>query len=83
MREQERWDDHAAFMDRLVDEGEIVLGGPVGAGEKKFLLVVDASSAEEVEARLADDPWVPMGLLRVASVERWEVLLGKSSLRAR
>ena len=83
MREQERWDDHAAFMDRLVEEGEIVLGGPLGPGERKFLLIFDAASEDEVEPRLGDDPWVPMGLLRVASIERWEVLLGKSSLGAR
>ena len=32
-REQDGWDEHAAFMDGLVAEGVIVLGGPVGAGE--------------------------------------------------
>ena len=44
--------------------------------------VVDAESEEEVEARFAADPWVPMELLRITRVERWEVLLGKSSQRA-
>jgi hypothetical protein len=28
MREQDKWDEHAAFMDGLADEGFILLGGP-------------------------------------------------------
>ena len=72
LREQQHWDEHAAFMDRLVEEGFIVLGGPLGDGS---LLIVDAGSAGEVEARLADDPWEPSGHLFTASIEPWEVLL--------
>jgi uncharacterized protein YciI len=78
MREQERWADHAAFMDGLAEEGWIVLGGPLGDGSK-FMHVVDAAGADEVEARFAADPWVPMELLRTTQVEPWEILLGKSS----
>ena len=37
-----------------------------------------AESEQAIEARLADDPWTPMGLLRIARVERWEILLGPS-----
>ena len=33
MRRQAKWDEHAAFMDALADEGFIVLGGPLGDGE--------------------------------------------------
>ena len=76
MRQQEQWDEHAAFMDTLVDEGFVVLGGPLGDGEKLFLLIIDAENEQEIAARLADDPWTPMELLRTASVERWEILLG-------
>jgi uncharacterized protein YciI len=80
MREQERWDDHAAFMDGLAEEGFVVLGGPLGGGSR-FMHVVDAADADEVEARFAADPWRE-GMLRLASVEPWEILLGKSSQRA-
>ncbi len=75
MRKQEKWDEHAEFMDALVDDGFIVLGGPLYDGEK-FLLIIDAESEQEIDARLAEDPWTPMGLLRIAKVERWEILLG-------
>lgn len=75
LRQQEQWDEHAAFMDALADDGFVVLGGPLGNGEK-FLLIINAKSEQEIAARLADDPWTPLGLLRTASVERWEILLG-------
>jgi uncharacterized protein YciI len=66
MREQEKWDKHAVFMNALVDEGFIVLGGPLGDWVK-ILLIIDAESEQEIEARLADDPWTPIGLLRTAT----------------
>ena len=75
LREQEAWDAHAAFMDALEDEGFVVLGGPLGGGPRT-LLVVDASGEDEIRLRLDGDPWAPLGLLTVASVEQWEILLG-------
>jgi uncharacterized protein len=80
MREQERWDDHAAFMDGLAEEGFVVLGGPLGDGSR-FMHVVAAAGVDEVEARFAADPW-PGDMLRLASIEPWEIVLGKSSQRA-
>ena len=74
MREQEGWYEHAAFMDALADEGFVVLGGPLGDGART-LLIVDAEDEENITARLADDPWTPMGLLRIATIEPWEILL--------
>jgi uncharacterized protein YciI len=74
-REQDGWDEHAAFMDELVDEGVIVLGGPVGEGDgEDALLVVDLESDAAVRARLASDPWGE-DMLRTASVEPWTVFL--------
>jgi uncharacterized protein YciI len=75
MQEQESWDAHARFMNALVDDGFVVLGGPLGDG-LEALLIIAAESAEEIRSRLADDPWTPMDLLPTAKVERWEVLLG-------
>ena len=75
LRQQDSWDEHAAFMDGLVEDGFVLLGGPLGAD--RALLIVDATSEEEVRERLAQDPWTPMRMLVVESVERWEVLLGE------
>ena len=74
LREQEQWAEHAVFMEALVDEGFVVLGGPFADG-LRVLLIVEAESEAQIEARLADDPWTPMGLLRTLSIDRWEILL--------
>ena len=79
-REQDSWDDHAAFMDGLVDDGFVILGGPIGDGER-VLLVVEASDEGEIEARFAADPWLPMGILRIETIEPWTIWL--DSRRAR
>jgi uncharacterized protein YciI len=75
MREQEQWDEHAGFMDALVEDGFVVLGGPLDDGEK-VLLIINAQSRQAIEARLAEDPWAPRGVRRIVQVERWEILLG-------
>jgi hypothetical protein len=72
-REQPGWDEHAAFMDALVDDGFVLLGGPVGEDER-VVLVVDAADKGEVVARLAADPWPPE-VLRTVSIEPWTVWL--------
>jgi uncharacterized protein YciI len=75
LREQERWDEHARFMNALVDDGLVLLGGPLEDGPKT-LLIVEAESEQTIISRLAHDPWTPMGLLRIATIERWDILLG-------
>ena len=74
-REQDNWDEHAAFMDALVEDGFVVLGGPIGDGDE-VLLIVRAESEAEIEARLDEDPWFPMDVLRIARIERWQIWLG-------
>lgn len=76
MRQQDRWDAHAVFMDALADDGFVVVGGPLGGGSQ-ILLIINAESEAAIETRLAADPWVPMRLLRIARIEPWEILLGR------
>ena len=74
-REQAGWDEHAAFMDALADEGFVVLGGPVGEGDgDTTLLVIDAEDEKTIRSRLAEDPW-PEELLTIVSVRPWSVWL--------
>jgi uncharacterized protein YciI len=74
-REQIGWDEHAAFMDGLVDEGVVVLGGPIGEDDgDEVLLVADAESEEALRARLAEDPWAD-DILTIESVRPWSVWL--------
>lgn len=74
-REQTGWEAHAAFMDELVNEGFVALGGPVGEIDAdRALLVVDARDENEVRARLAADPWAD-GVLSIRSVQPWTIWL--------
>lgn len=61
-------------MNDLASEGFIVLGGPVGDGAKT-LLIIEAESADAIRERLAADPWSTMKLLKIESIEPWNVLL--------
>ena len=74
IREQDAWDEHAAFMDGLVDDGFIILGGPVGDGEQT-LHAVDAAGRDEIRQRFAADPWASAGLLRIGTIEPWALWL--------
>jgi uncharacterized protein YciI len=74
-REQDGWDEHAAFMDRLVDEGAIVLGGPIdGPDGEDTMAVMEAGSEDEIRARLAEDPWGE-DMLMTKSIEPWTIWL--------
>jgi uncharacterized protein len=75
-REQDGWDEHAAFMDALVDEGFVLLGGPIGDGDgENTLLIVKGQDEAAIRARLAEDPW-PLDLLTIVSIRPWSVWLG-------
>ena len=73
LEEQLDWSDHAAFMDELVDEGFVFLGGPL-SDETRVVLIADAQSEKVVRATFARDPWSET-MLRVDSVERWTIRL--------
>ena len=75
--QQSGWEEHAAFMDSLVEEGHIVLGGtlPNGATAHAFA----AESEEEVRAIWARDPWHESHLV-VESVEPWTIRLATHEL---
>jgi uncharacterized protein YciI len=76
IRAQDGWPAHAAFMDGLVDDGFLILGGPVGgpAGgpdSDRTLHAVQARDEAQVRTRLARDPWAQSGLLRIEHIEPW------------
>lgn len=73
-REQDYWDDHAAFIDALVEGGFIALGGPF-PDEGGAVLVVRAESESDVRARLEPDPWYVNGILTLAAIHRWEIFI--------
>ena len=75
LEDQPEWPAHAAFMDALHAEGCNVLAGPLD-GAASALLILRADSADEIEARLASDPWTRNGLLRTTLAAPWTLRLG-------
>jgi len=79
MQEQKGWADHAKFTDALEAEHFVVLGGALKYSKHRAMLIVNASSEQELRRRLADDPWMRTGVLRTLEIYPWEILLGKLS----
>jgi len=73
-REQPLWDEHAAFIDQLVADGFVLMGGPF-PDEGGAMLIVNADDENEVRAKLKSDPWFVGGVLELESVKRWEIFI--------
>ena len=77
-REQDYWDEHAAFIDQLVAERFIMMGGPlIDKAEIPHgaLLIVSAEDENEVRNKLKNDPWFEKGILKLESVSRWKIFI--------
>ena len=72
---QTDWAAHAAFMNGLVRDGAVILGGPL-EGTADVLLVMRAETADEARRQLAADPWAVQDLLRVTRFSPWTLRLG-------
>ncbi|HWE09124.1 MAG TPA: hypothetical protein VG325_07210 [Solirubrobacteraceae bacterium] len=78
LEQQTGWRAHASFMDGLVAEGLVVLGGPL-ADEGRVVHAIEAESEAAVRQRLAQDPWSDTHL-HVDSVDRWIIRLDAGRL---
>ena len=52
IREQDGWDEHAAFMDGLVDDGLIILGGPWTIVTAKVTMRPSVRAATDIGSRV-------------------------------
>ena len=73
-RKQFFWDEHAAFIDQLVADGFILMGGPL-VDEGGSLLIFNAKDENEVREKLKNDPWMQHGILKLESVKRWQIFI--------
>jgi uncharacterized protein YciI len=73
MEEQTGWTAHADFMDALVDDGFVILGGPL-EDEHRVVLAVEAESDAAVRDTLGRDPWSESHLV-IDTIDRWTIRL--------
>ena len=76
LEEQSGWAEHAAFMNGLVADGLIVLGGPLDGGPR-VAQVFEAESGDAIRDALSRDPWSGTHL-EVAAIEPWEIRLRRT-----
>jgi uncharacterized protein YciI len=77
-RRQPFWDEHATFIDQLVADGFILMGGPLvdeGGMPQGALLIVNAEDENEVREKMKNDPWFMHGILKLESIKRWQIFV--------
>lgn len=80
LEQQAEWRLHADFMNGLAERGFVLLGGPLEQ-TPDVLLIIRAGDEEEIQARLAADPWTTSGLLRIKQIAPWTLRLGSLSTK--
>lgn len=77
IREQPGWDEHARFFDELVEQGVVILGGPIASTDEADIALLAVTAADEPELRtiFADDPWASSGILRIKEAREWTLWL--------
>jgi uncharacterized protein YciI len=77
IREQPAWDEHAKFFDRLVEQGIVILGGPISSrsDDEVALLAVEAADEHELRRIFGGDPWATNGILGIKDVRAWTIWL--------
>ena len=73
-REQPYWAEHAAFMDKLFEDGTVILGGPY-ADYTGLLVIIEALHEEEVHDLFEQDPFVLHEIIYMSGVHEWLIFL--------
>lgn len=71
---------HHAFIENLTQTGVIKIGGPI-AEKPGGMIVIKASSKDEVTTLFADDPLISRGALEI-TVDTWQIKHGDPSILA-
>ena len=74
VREQAYWDEHAEFMDRLFENGIVIMGGRFSDGTGS-LVIVEAEEMNEVATLFANDPFVVHQVFALRSLKQWQLFL--------
>jgi uncharacterized protein YciI len=72
------WDEHAAFVDDLIERGIFVMGGPL-ADASGALNLLENVTEQEARELLAVDPFVETGVFELEDVRAWNVYVDELS----
>ncbi|MFC2102851.1 YciI family protein [Bacteroidota bacterium] len=71
---QDFWDEHVEFVDKLFIEGKVVIAGPI-IHYDRIVIIYDAVDESEVRITFKDDPFISNGILHLESVMEWNIRL--------
>lgn len=74
IREQPGWDEHAEFVDALVERGTMVMGGPF-TDNSGTMILLEGVDADEARRILDDDPFIKNGVFELDEVREWTVFV--------
>jgi uncharacterized protein YciI len=74
------WAAHAAFIDRLVERGTVVMGGPLSDHTGALLLLEGVTDAQAGEL-LATDPFVENGVFVLDEILDWTIFVDELTRR--
>ena len=70
--EQPGWDEHAVFVDELIERGIFVMGGPYADYSGSFT-ILERVGVEEARELVLRDPFVANGVFVLDDVRAWNV----------
>ncbi|HVK20299.1 MAG TPA: YciI family protein [Actinokineospora sp.] len=71
---------HRAYLQTLVETGQVLAAGPWGDGTGGFV-VLKAVDRDELDAILAVDPYTTEGIAAARTVREWTIALGPWAVR--
>jgi uncharacterized protein YciI len=79
--EQPGWDEHAAYIDELIERGIFVMGGPFADQSGSLSLLENVTEHEALEL-IAEDPFVANGVFELEEVRAWNIFVDELTPRA-
>lgn len=68
---------HRAYMAELAQQGKVMGSGPfTDEGKAGAMLVLTAENSDEIEALLAEDPFMVQGVVTQHTVREWSINTG-------
>ena len=78
--DQDGWEEHAQFIDGLIERGIFVMGGPYADNSGSHTLL-EGVSADEARELVLQDPFVANGVFELEDVRAWNVYVDELSPR--
>ena len=74
IEEQDYWDKHVKFVDKLFKKGKVVIKGPI-IHYDRIVIIYDENNESEIRITFKDDPFIKHGVLYLESVMEWNIRL--------